>query len=632
MVDHWVDNVPPPGGGRRSEMNGYAGKLLFVDLTHGTLRDEALTEDVARNFVGGYGLGARVLYDVMKPGADPLGPDNVLGFVTGPVTGTESHFSGRHVVVCKSPVSGTWNDASSGGFFGPELKKAGYDAVFVSGASVNPVYLWIHDGTAELRDAGALWGLDAKETQAALEAETGEPGVRAAVIGPAGEKLSLLACVMNDGHRAAGRGGAGAVMGSKKLKAVAVRGTGKIASADPERVKALNAEIREAMKTAPFAALFREGGTGATTAGSALSGDSPVKNWGGVGVEELSPEEAEALGSGATAKYQTKRYACANCPLACGAVYDVNEGPWPIGETERPEYETAAAFGSMLLNANPEAIMKCNEICNRAGLDTISTGSTVAWAIECYENEVLNKEETGGLELTWGNAQAIVDATRALAEGYGFGAVLALGSQAAADKLGKGHEYLVKVRGIEVPMHDPRLLPGLARTYQYDPTPARHVKGGIGFSQMEMGPEKFDPEGTGPADVEATAFTEMFNSAGFCMFIAWAGGAPQVFPMVEAVTGFDMQSLMAAPIRILTMRHVFNVREGLTPADFKMPPRAVGKPPQETGPNAGATVDHEALGDNFFAALGWDRTTGKPSREALEQLGGMDDVIRDLYG
>jgi aldehyde:ferredoxin oxidoreductase len=610
---------------------GYAGKLLFVDLSTGAIHEEPLTDEMARNFIGGYGIGARVLYSMMKPGADPLGPDNVLGIVTGPVTGTEGYFSGRHAVVCKSPVSGTWNDASSGGFFGPELKRAGYDGVFVSGAADKPVYIWIKDGKVELRDAGALWGLDAKETQDALEAATGEPELRAVVIGPSGEKLSLVSCVMNDGHRAAGRGGPGAVMGAKKLKAIAVRGTGRIKAADPNRVKKLDATIREGMKTAPFAASFREGGTGAGTAVSALSGDSPVKNWGGVGIVELSPEAAEKVSSAATAKYRTKRYACARCPLGCGAEYEVDDGPWPVGETERPEYETASAFGSLLLNTDAEAIIKCNEICNRYGLDTISAGATIAWAIECYENGVLTRDETDGLELTWGNAAAIVAATQALADSTGFGAVLALGSQGAAEKLGKGHEYLQTVRGIELPMHDPRFLPGLARTYQYDPTPARHVKGGFGFSQMGMGPEKYQTEGSGPGDVQQTGFTEMVNCAGFCLFIVWAGGAGQVFPLVEAVTGFDAQTVQTAAVRILTMRHAFNVREGLKPGDFQMPSRSVGKPPQETGPNAGGTVDNEALGDNFFAALGWDRATGKPSRQALEQLGGMDDVIRDLY-
>ncbi len=613
-------------------MHGYAGKLLFVDLSKGTLEDKRLTEEMARNFIGGYGIGARVLYRMMKPGTDALGPDNVLGIVTGPLTATEAHFSGRYTVVCKSPVSGTWNDASSGGLFGPELKKAGYDGIFISGVSDKPVYLWIDDGKAELRDAGRLWGLDAKETQKALEAETGEPKLRAAVIGPAGERQSLIACVMNDGHRAAGRGGAGAVMGSKKIKAIAVHGTGKITSADPEKVKELNAAIREGMKTSGTAADLKKGGTGETTGASALSGDTPVKNWGGVGIVEFTPEQARKLDTASSAQYRTKAYACAQCPLGCGAEYEVNEGAYPVGATERPEYETLGAFGALLGNTDQEAIIKCNEICNRAGLDTISAGATLAWAIECYENEVLNRDETGGLELKWGNARAIVDATVAMADGTGFGAVLALGSQGAADKLGKGHSYLQTVRGIELPMHDPRLYPGLARTYQYDPTPARHVKGGIGFDQGGMGPEKYETKGTGPADVEATAFTEMFNSAGFCMFGGIAGAHDQVFPLVEAVTGFDMPGLQSAAVRILTMRHVFNVREGLKPADFSMPPRSVGKPPQAEGPNAGGTVDNEALGDNYFAELGWDRTTGKPSRAGLEKLGGMDDVIEELYG
>jgi len=376
---------------------------------------------------------------------------------------------------------------------------------------------------------------------------------------------------------------------------------------------------------------MQEGGTGLGTADSALSGDTPVKNWGGVGLVEFTPEEAARIDSAALNRYFTKRYACAQCPMACGAVYEVNDGPWPVGETERPEYETSGAFGALLGNTNGEAIIKCNEICNRAGVDTISAGATLAWAIECYENEVLNRAETGGLELTWGNAQAIVDATQALADGTGFGVTLALGSQAAADRLGKGHEYLQTARGIELPMHDPRLMPGLARTYQYDPTPGRHVKGTIGWEQMGLGPEKYQTEGSGPGDVAATAFIEVLNSGGFCLFITSAAAGGQVFPLIEAVTGFDQASLQATGLRILTMRHLFNWREGLTRADFSISPRTVGKPPQEVGPLAGGTVDHEALADNFFTALGWDLTTGKP-REALQQLGGLDDVIQDLYG
>ena len=241
---------------------GYAGKLLFVDLSTGAITEEPLSETLAGQFLGGYGIGARVLYERMRPGVDPLGPDNILGFTTGPCTATGANFSGRYTVVCKSPVSGTWNDANSGGFFGPELKRAGYDAVFISGAAEKPVYIWIQDGKVEIRDAQHLWGLDVYATEAALKAETGESKLRAAMIGPAGENLSLIACVMNDRHRAAGRGGPGAVMGSKKLKALAVRGTGTITAADPARLKEVNRQIAAAMKTSPSAGAFKEGGTG----------------------------------------------------------------------------------------------------------------------------------------------------------------------------------------------------------------------------------------------------------------------------------------------------------------------------------------------------------------------------------
>ena len=369
---------------------GYTGKLLFVDLTKGTLKEKPLSEDLARKFIGGYGIGARILYDMMRPGVDPLGPDNILGFIPGPLNGTGAFFGGRYTVVCKSPVTGGWNDANSGGFFGVELKRAGFDGVFVSGASAKPVYLFIKDGKAEIRDAKKLWGKDCTETEEALIQETGEKNLRSALIGPAGEKKSLMACVINDKHRAAGRGGCGAVMGSKNLKAVAVRGTGKVSVAHPDKVKEVNAAILEFMKNGPTIEqikLFGTFGTGGMTGGNALSGDSPVKNWGGAGVVDMGEESAAKLGTFSfDAKYNTKKYACANCPLGCGAHYKVDSGKWPVGETDRPEYETLAAFGTMTLNDDAESIIKCNDICNKYGLDTISVGCTVAWAIECYEN------------------------------------------------------------------------------------------------------------------------------------------------------------------------------------------------------------------------------------------------------
>jgi aldehyde:ferredoxin oxidoreductase len=617
---------------------GYIGKMLFVDLTQQTTEERELTEEVAKNFIGGYGIGARVLYDMMKPGADPLGPDNVLGFVTGPLTGTGAFFSGRYTVVCKSPVTGGWNDANSGGFFGPELKKAGYDAVFISGAAEKPVYLWIDDGKAEIRDAGKLWGMDTAETLEALIAETGEEKLRASVIGPAGEKLSLMSCPINDTHRAPGRGGAGAVMGSKKLKAIAVHGTGRVSVADPQKLREVNRSISAQMKTGATQQMmgaFGVYGTGAGTGASALSGDSPIKNWGGVGVIDFGEEAANAIAAPTfDAKYKTKKYACANCPLGCGAIYQADGSQWPVGETERPEYETMASFGGMCLNSDVDSIIKCNHICNRYGLDTISVGNTVAWAIECYENGMITKEDTGGIELTWGNADAIVAITEAIAKREGFGDILADGSEAAAKKLGKGFESLVTVKGIEIPMHDPKLGPGLARTYQFDPTPARHVKGGAGLMQLQQGPSKYNPVGTGFLDIMVTTTFEVLNSAGLCLFGMYASPQDATGRQIEAVTGwsFKSQDQLRAGMRILNMRQAFNVREGFRPADFKLPPRAVGEPPQEEGPVAGVTIAHKALGHNFFHIMDWDEETGKPSRQTLELLGGMDDVIQDLYG
>jgi len=443
----------------------YAGKLLFVDLTRGTVEEKALSEELAKNFIGGYGIGARILYDMMKPGAHPLGPDNVLGFMAGLLNGTGALFGARYTVVCKSPVTGGWNDANSGGFFGPELKRSGFDAVFISGASDKPVYLFIKDGRVEIRDARALWGKDSVETLEALIQETGESKLRAALIGPAGEKQSLMACVMNDKHRAAGRGGCGAVMGSKNLKAIAVRGTGKIPVAHPEKMKAINAEIVDYMKNGPTVEMvkgFGDFGTGGNTGGSALSGDSPVKNWAGAGIVDMGEESAEKLSTNSfDAQYNTKKYACANCPLGCGAHYRVDGGKWPVGETDRPEYETLAAFGTLNLNDDVESIIKCNDICNKYGLDTISVGATIAWAMECYENGILTKEDTKGIELTWGNAAAIVAMTQAIADQTGFGKVLALGSAGAAERIGRGAEYLQTVRGIELPCMTPGYRLGL---------------------------------------------------------------------------------------------------------------------------------------------------------------------------
>jgi aldehyde:ferredoxin oxidoreductase len=617
---------------------GYMGKMLFVNLSSGKTEEKELTEEMARTFIGGYGIGAKVLYDMMDPGVDPLGPDNVLGFITGPATGTSAYGGSRYTLVHKSPVSGTWNDANSGGFFGPELKKAGYDAVFITGASSKPVYLWINDGKAEIRDASHLWGKDTKDTWSALMSELNDKKVRVTAIGPAGEKMALMSCPINDGHRAPARGGGGAVMGSKKLKAIAVRGSREIPVADPERIKDLNRRVRISMKSGPLSTLVTsvsEMGTGAGTADSALSGDSPVKNWGGVGLFDFGEEAAKKIASVEGDKYKSKKYACFNCPVGCGARYEVKSGRWPVGETDRPEYETAAAFGTMTLTSDIDAIIKANDICNRYGLDTISTGCTVAWAMECYEEGILSKKDLDGVELKWGNGEAVVAITEKIAKMEGCGAVLAHGSEAAARKWGKGAEFLQTVRGIELPMHDPRHAPGYARTYQFDPTPARHVKGGLGMAHAAGAPvgDKHDYKTTGFLDVVLTTNQEVQNCAGFCLFVgvAFPDGAQNDY--IEAITGwtFKSQHSLITGLRILNMRHAFNIREGLKPADFVLPKRAVGDPPLSKGPLANVKLDSDRLAYNFFNFLGWDMSTGQPTVGSLRKLG-LEEVAKDMYG
>ncbi|MEL7649508.1 MAG: aldehyde ferredoxin oxidoreductase family protein [Sedimentibacter sp.] len=629
-------------------MYGYAGKMLFVDLGTGILTEEPLTIEMAKNYLSGYGIGAKIMLDRMKANADPLGPDNILGFTTGVLNGTSAAIGGRYTVVCKSPVSNTFNDANSGGDFGAELKKAGFDAVFFTGISQKPTYLYINDGKAELKDATHLWGQDCKEIWDSIKEETGESKVKIAAIGPAGENLSMYACIINDGFRAAGRGGCGTVMGSKKLKAIAVKGTGKIEVADKEKLKSLNKELLFALKGSektplgPYIKNFRAYGTGCDNRQSALGGDSPVKNWSGVGITDFGEENANKVDiSTFDEKYNIKKYACNSCILGCGAIYEVNSGKWPIGATERPEYETFAAFGINCLNSDVEAIFKCNEICNRAGMDVISAGSTIAWAMECYEHGVLTAEELDGIKPTWGNAEAIVELTEKIAKNDGCGKFLSLGQKGAAEKLGKGFEFLTVCKGIEPAMHDGRrpTALGYSRMYQFDPTPGRHVKGGaktkpiddLKYKTMDISKiEKFSDM----PNIARVAYQEMMNAAGVCMFSNMVYPGNWMNEAISAVTGFEIYPSKSfyMGLRFFMLRHGFNIREGFLRKDFDMSPRLLGQPPLPCGPNGGVVVDNKLMGDLFFEGLGCDVETGVPSREILEKIGALDDVMEIIYG
>ena len=610
---------------------GYMGKVLFVDLSKGELKDEALDEKLCREFIGGYGIGARIIYSRQEAGVDPLGPENIFGILTGPLTGSPALSGTRYTVVGKSPLTGTWGDANSGGYFGPHLKFAGYDGVLATGISAKPVYLFIKDGKAELRDATHLWGKDTFETEDIIRAELGKK-VEVVCIGPSGENLSLIAAVMNNKGRAAGRSGLGAVMGSKKLKAIAVAGNMKIPLADEERAKELRRKyLGELME--PFVSLFKNTGTPGITAESAHSGDSPVKNWGGIGIIDFP--NAKLISDDNVINLQSKKYACWRCPFGCGGHMKAGTEYQYEAGAHKPEYETLCMFGTNCLNDNLESIIKANDICNRYGLDTISAGATIAFAIECYENGIITKADTDGIEMTWGNHKAIVAMTEKLAKREGFGAVLADGVKVAAEKTGKGTEqYAIHIQGQEVPAHDPKLGYHFATTYRLDPTPARHTQGGEGF--VAPGLVEFDAtsfSGRGEAHKRGSNFFQIVNSTGMCMFMYMTlPAAKAVAEFISAVTGWDvtMDELIKTGERIQNLRHAFNLREGLNPLQFKVPDRLLGKPPQKEGPLAGVTVDEDTMAKEYLTAMDWDLKTAKPSKKKLQELG-LEDVAKDLW-
>jgi aldehyde:ferredoxin oxidoreductase len=599
-------------------LGGYAGKLLFVNLATGELKEETPDEKLYKDFVGGSGIGARILYSRQKAGVDPLGPDNMLGFMTGPLTGTPAVTGTRYQAVAKSPLTGGWGDANSGGHFGPNLKFAGYDAVFFTGIAEKPVYLFINDGKAELRDASHLWGKGTYETEDMLKTELSKD-VESVSIGPAGEKLSLVASIITHRGAAAARSGLGAVMGSKKLKAVAVRGKMNLPIVDKETADRLRREHIDELRTPRFGKIFLEFhhnyGTADQADRAAHNGDAPVKNWGGIGIVDmpdvsgLSLEKAQAN--------VDRRYGCWHCPMACQAALKegMEQYKYPAG-TRRPEYETQEAFGSMCLNTNGESIAMLNHICNSYGIDTISAGGIIAFAIECYENGIITKKDTDGIELTWGNHQAIVAMTEKMVKREGLGDILADGVKVAAAKIGKGAEaYAIHVGGQEPGMHDPKFarpVMAAASRYQMDATPGRHT--------AQPGRGNFR--------------RQLLNALGLCTFCDWPvpDASKYLAGYMKVVTGWDrsFDELLKCGERIVNMRHCFNLREGLNLLSWKLHPRVVGVPPQQTGPLAGVTADIDAQVYWNLGIMDWDRITTKPSLKKLTELG-LDDVANDLW-
>jgi len=642
--------------------NSYWGKVLWVNLSTSHTETQTLSDEIYRSYLGGYGLAARVLYEHIPPGADPLGPDNVLAFMPGLLTGTGAPFSGRFMVAAKSPLTGGWGDANCGGNFGPALRRAGYDGVFVHGVARSPVYLYIANDRAELRDASDLWGMNTVATEEAI-VRTALPGVRVACIGPAGEKRSLISGIVNDGGRIAARCGLGAVMGAKNLKAVAVRGNQSPPLADKQAFRQATIAYRQIFRRRPsrwtrlvpklmraLAPLmrrfrmqlsggpaqividtFRLYGTASGTALLVALDDTPIRNWAGTSGRDYPLALAAKLSDEAVIRDKIKPYACHSCPLACGATIRLPDG----GTGYRPEYETLAAFGPLLMNADLDAVVQCNEICNLAGLDTISAGVAVAFAIECHERGWLPPAFAGEIELHWGDANAIVELTRRIAERQpGLGDWLADGVQRAAERLGaKAREAAIHAGGQELPMHRGLHNPGVAVGYLVDPAPGRHTATCTG---MSSGPtmarylklanrqpaSRYDYAAKGAEMATTIPVLRALDALGLCHFCLMVSDPP-FLAWLCAATGWDVDEAEFSIIgrRIQALRHAFNAREGITPERVALPGRERGEPPLSDGPLSGITLNTEAMATSYFETMGIDMETGWPRKETAEELG-----------
>ena len=608
-------------------LGGYIGRILWINLSNGKVQTEPLEESLIRDYVGGYGLGARLLYNGLKPGADPLGEENILGFCSGPLTGTPAIEGNRFMVVCKSPLTGGWGDANCGGSFGPSMKFAGADAIFFEGRAKTPMYLFVSNREAALLDATRLWGMDTGKTEKYLKDRHGRDS-RVACIGPAGENLCLISAVIHEG-RAAARSGVGAAMGSKNLKAVVVRGQMEVPLADADFVKTLRKKYMKcpSREYKPLS----EAGTIGILGNSIMSGDAPVKNWKGSGPTDF-PQGIGNFSKERVMTYQTKRIGCWNCTIACSGKMKVKEGRYAF-EGKKVEYESAAAFGPLIMNDNFEAILCLNDLCNKLGFDTISTGSAIAFAMECSENNLFTDDD---LRIRWGDAEKAIQLLPKMAKREGAAAVLSDGVRKASESIGpRSHEFAVHVNGQELPFHDPRFQPGMATTYAVEPTPGRHcpcewiLPPGLDFPDDF---QRYSPHDKGLWQKRMTCQMQVVNASGICQFAYYSYPLTAWPEFLQAVTGmeYDVKEFERTGERILNLRHAFNLREGLNPREFMFPGRALGKPPLKEGNTRGITVDLDTQVAEYFQALDWDRETSYPSFRRLQELG-LDFVIEDLY-
>lgn len=607
--------------------NGYVGKIARIDLSRSSIINERIPDSILKMYIGGSGLGAKILYDETGPDTDSFSPDNRLIFMTGPLTGTKVPLSGRHEIISKSPLTGIYGEADVGGYWGAELKKAGYDGLIIIGKAEKPTYLWICDGNITFRKAEHLWGIDTYESDEVLKKETDSKAV-VACIGPAGERLARIAAIMHDGKdgRAAGRCGLGAVMGSKNLKAIVVRGSGEVSIADEEglmkSIKELSPMIIQNAK-----ALHDFGTSGATITIEKL-GDLPIKNW----VKGKWEEGAQKISGQTMAEtILTGRFYCSACIIGCGRRVRIDKGPYAPVDGAGPEYETVAGLGAMCLIDNLEAIAKGNELCNRYGLDTISTGAVIALAMEAYERGAISKKDTDGIELTWGNANAMITMVEKIGKREGFGWLLGEGVKRIGEKITGISDAVLHVKGMELSFHDPRAYNSVGLGYATSNRGACHLQGlthiferavtmpDIGYPEIQ---DRFGVENKGEFVAKLQNLMSMIDSLKLCKFLFFAGiKISHIIQWLKFVTGWDMSvdEFMKTGERIYNLKRMYNVRCGISKKDDTLPLRILTLKRGEGGA-ADNLPPLDKMLKQYYQYRGWD-DNGIPKAEKLLELG-----------
>lgn len=618
-------------------MKGNTGKIINLDLTSGSVRIETFPEEYYKQYIGGSGLAAKIFWERGRFDIEPLAPEAMLIFMNGPFAGLKISGASRNSVAGCSPLTRHWGDSSAGGTFAPELRYAGYDGLIITGKASKPSYLLIKDDTIQILDAAEYWGRGTGNVSAALKQKYGKD-YRTLVIGPAAENLVKYGIILNDGHHATGRAGFGTIMGSKNLKAIVVKASKKdLEMANKANFETYRKDLNRRIVEALPATVLHEDGTAANLTGGVYSGDVPVKNW----QSNFWEEAADALaGSTLSERYLIRRGHCAFCGIACKRVIEVKEGPFAVPEGPGPEYETMVAFGTLIGSIDLAATCKAGRICNDLGIDTISAGGTLAWAMEAFEKGDLTLADTDGIPLKWGDLETVINVVLpkiARREGQ-LGNLLAEGSLAAAKKVGKGLEYTVHSKGLEAPMHDPRGAGhGLALTYAMSPRGACHVADPmllvefgarfypeIGFDYI-TGDQPHSDQNKPEAAVVSITFGALQNSACWCLF-ADALTIEDWLNLFNDVAGYgwDTDKMLKAGLRVFYLKRLVNYRYGLTAADDNLTPRMLE--PARDGAPEGLVMNFEGMRSRFYELVGFDPVKGIPTKEKLEEYGMVEEA------